>query len=261
MKKLVSFCLSAVFTAGMLFPGQAAVSAAQTSDPAAEEVVIGVNSTFDYYKYSQKYISLSGASEEIVLDGADYVSSAGKVTRLEQYEGANGVVKIDTADEETSVTWDVDIPVAAKYQIQIKYYALENRGSNIQYGIKINGEYPFFGCDQLLLTKVWKNETNTFPTDKNGNQSRPAQIQVMTWQTAYVNDNQGTTNDPYMFVFMQGNATAHLCGRNDGCYHRQHYIKAVTGIGDLFRCSESDRFSGLCRRCRTHYFGGRTGNL
>lgn len=204
VKKLVSFCLSAVFTAGMLFPGQAAVSAAQTSDPAAEEVVIGVNSTFDYYKYSQKYISLSGASEEIVLDGADYVSSAGKVTRLEQYEGANGVVKIDTADEETSVTWDVDIPVAAKYQIQIKYYALENRGSNIQYGIKINGEYPFFGCDQLLLTKVWKNETNTFPTDKNGNQSRPAQIQVMTWQTAYVNDNQGTTNDPYMFVFMQG---------------------------------------------------------
>ena len=26
----------------------------------------------------------------------------------------------------------------------------------------------------------------------------------MTWQTAYINDNQGTTNDPYMFVFMQG---------------------------------------------------------
>lgn len=203
MKKIVSFCLSAAFLTGILFSGNP-VSATRGLSSTAAETETGDNSTFDYYKYSQKYVSLSGASKEIVLDGADYAVSTGKVSKLEQYQGADRVVKIETADEETSVSWDIDIPAPAKYQIQIKYYALENRGSNIQYGIKINNEYPFFGCEQLLLTKVWKNETNSFPTDKNGNQSRPSQVQVMTWQTAYINDNQGTTNDPYMFVFMQG---------------------------------------------------------
>ena len=169
--KIISFCLSVVLLTGILFSGSP-VSATQELAVDSIEVVTGTNSTFDYYKYSQKYISLPSASQEIVLDGDAYTASTGKVSKLEQYQGADRVVKIETADEETSVSWDIDIPTAAKYQIQIRYYALENRGSNIQYGIKINNEYPFFGCEPLMLTKAWKNETNSFPTDKNGNQSQ-----------------------------------------------------------------------------------------
>ena len=131
MKKIVSFCLSAAFLTGILFSGNP-VSATRGLSSTAAETETGDNSTFDYYKYSQKYVSLSGASKEIVLDGADYAVSTGKVSKLEQYQGADRVVKIETADEETSVSWDIDIPTPSKYQIQIKYYSMKNRGSNIE---------------------------------------------------------------------------------------------------------------------------------
>ena len=67
MKKIVSFCLSAAFLTGILFSGNP-VSATRGLSSTAAETETGDNSTFDYYKYSQKYVSLSGASKEIVLD-------------------------------------------------------------------------------------------------------------------------------------------------------------------------------------------------
>lgn len=167
---------------------------------------------FDYYNYNQKYSSIMSGGEPITLKGGDCAETKGAAQRLEAFEGAENVLEISTSNDETGAMWQFNVSRTARYRLYIRYYALENRAGDVEFALKLNGEYPFFGCEQLTLSKVWRNDTQEFAKDKNGNESRPGQEQVMTWQSAYITDGQGLTNDPYSFVFFEGVQTLSITG-------------------------------------------------
>ena len=226
MKKAVAILLAAVM-AGSVPSGPAVQAQSQVSSApaaAAGNVTAGTaaaDEDTDYYQYSQTYSFLPSGNETIPLTSDMLTSTTGAAALVEEFEGKTGVLKMETAEEETAATWEFSVEKSGLYRIRIDYYALENRASDVIFGLQINGKTPFFGCDELSVSKVWQYdtyETGTFRTDRSGNESRPTPVQLAGWQTAYLTDNQGLTNDPYAFAFFEGEQSLTLTGEMTDIY-------------------------------------------
>ncbi len=54
-----------------------------------------------------------------------------------------------------TVTWNINLDEAAKYNIHIKYYPVANKSASIERIFMINGEVPFAEARYLDISKVW----------------------------------------------------------------------------------------------------------
>ena len=211
MKKLLAAVLSAALLCGGVSAAGTPDGAGGSAGPLPGAPREAKERAADYDTYTQTYSSMQNGQDTVVLR-PDTAALTGAAEKAGSFEGKEGVLKLSTSETETAVTWHFQMPRSGCYRIRVTYYALENRSSDILFGLKLNGAYPFFGCDQLSLSKVWRNDTADFKTDKRGNESRPGQVQVMTWQTAYLTDDQGLANDPYMFAFFEGAQSLTITG-------------------------------------------------
>ena len=67
----------------------------------------------------------------------------------------------------------------------------------------IDGEYPFAEAKQLILSRVWKDESE-ISTDSEGNDIYPGQIQTPEWITYYLRDSHGYYAEPFLFALTEG---------------------------------------------------------
>jgi ABC-type glycerol-3-phosphate transport system substrate-binding protein len=125
-------------------------------------------------------------------------------------------------DETSYVEFNVFVPVAGMYNIEIEYFPVEARGIDIVRELRINGVVPFFGADQLTFSRIWGS--NVFipggdrfgvRTDSRGNQIRPPQVERPRWETAAFRDRLGHFPEPYRFFFNAGENTIRLTGVNE----------------------------------------------
>ena len=74
------------------------------------------------------------------------------------------------------------------------YCAPEGNGNDIEIGLKIDGEYPSGEFENLMFPRLWKNASDTFSADSNGNEYPPEQVEVHTWQKKAATDRNGFIN-------------------------------------------------------------------
>ena len=89
------------------------------------------------------------------------------------------------------------------YRIGLDYYPEEGRGQEIRQSLMIDGEYPFAEAKQLILSRVWKDESE-ISTDSEGNDIYPGQIQTPEWITYYLRDSHGYYVEPFLFALTEG---------------------------------------------------------
>ena len=68
-----------------------------------------------------------------------------------------------------------DIPEDGKYTLSLEYQALENKTTDMQISIKIDGNDVSDGETDISLPRFWKNE-NAYRVDGQGNQFAPEQV-------------------------------------------------------------------------------------
>ena len=71
-------------------------------------------------------------------------------------EESEGKPTVYTPDGST-VTWRVNVDEPGFYNILLDYLTTDSRGVDIERQLKINGETPFSGASQLVLTRMWKD--------------------------------------------------------------------------------------------------------
>lgn len=152
----------------------------------------------------------SNSGETLQLHAADCASMTGDAVCLSDAESGK-VLRWESSEKDSSVLWRFHVAKGARYRLKIRYCALES-SSSISLGLKINGAYPFNACQDIGLSKIWENETNTFATDRAGNEKRPAAVQVVKWQEVFLSDSEGVSNEPYEFAFFEGENTLELIG-------------------------------------------------
>lgn len=163
--------------------------------------------TGSYAAYDETYASMSKPNEEIILDGKDAVADEDTKTTVQSLEGKEALI-LD--GQKGSVTWTFTVPESGRYALEITYYTLEGRGNIPEYALRLDGEIPFTEAAQLQMTRLYRDALAVFEQDHQGNDLRPAQEEIYTWQTSDFYDVNGYVNGSFLFALEAGEHTLTL---------------------------------------------------
>ena len=154
--------------------------------------VAGIGRSNTYGAYVAKYADLPAVTKAVEVN-------------LEAFEGKGGKVCSDgvMTEDESVLTWKVDVPKAGLYNIKLDYLTVESRGIDIEREIAINGEVPFSGASTLNFSRLW-TDAGEVRKDNQGNDIRPTQVERYEKQSAYCMDDMGYQTEPYAFYFIEG---------------------------------------------------------
>ena len=159
-----------------------------------------VSTTRTYAEYLKEHSAAKNPKSKVNVSVLDFAEAESNGARVENnYKGKNVVL----TDEESSVTWNVEVPEAGFYNINMEYIAIPSRNVNMERILYINGELPFTGADTLAFFRLWK-DGGPVKFDNRGNSIRPTQVEVFEYQDAYFKSDLGYEVDPYKFYFNKG---------------------------------------------------------
>ncbi|MDR0964351.1 MAG: extracellular solute-binding protein [Clostridium sp.] len=158
--------------------------------------VFGLSREGTYSQYMMDHADAKHPTAQIDIDLQDYIEGV-DVEASDLSEGA-----LFTGDQST-VTWEVDVPEAGFYNVQMDYFTVESRGVEIERTIYINGELPFTDAQNIAFTRLW-TDAGPVRIDNQGNEIRSAQVEAFEWQSAFFKDDMGFIVEPYQFYFDKG---------------------------------------------------------
>ena len=132
---------------------------------------------------------------------------------LQNFEhGSEIEARVLYTQEYSYVEFVVNVPSAGMYNIQIDYLPVPARGIDIVRILHINGEVPFTGADQIVLSRIWGDADVGVRMDNRGNEIRPPQVERPRWNVAFLRDRLGYFPEPYQFFFEAGENIIRLTG-------------------------------------------------
>lgn len=151
--------------------------------------------------------SLLEGIEEITIT-ADNLTERGDAVSLlsaeDSFKYGAPVVKMDS---NATATFEVDVPKAGGYLLNMAYYIPESYMQDLLLSLKINGKSPFYECRNLQLKAVWKDASQEYEADVSGNEMYPLPERVYRWEDAYFNSTKYNSDTPYIFYFQAGRNT------------------------------------------------------
>ncbi|MBP3961246.1 extracellular solute-binding protein [Paenibacillus lignilyticus] len=156
-----------------------------------------------YDEYLSKHKDTPEPKSDILIEAESFNEASGmNAAIVENYEGEQG--KMVSTEETGSISWSVDVEQSGLYQIEMKYFTVKGKDSDIERGLKIDGETPFNEARSLVFSRIWKDEKAVFDRDDNGNDLAPKQIEVSMWQESLFEDASGYYEQPYQFFLSKG---------------------------------------------------------
>ncbi len=176
-----------------------------------------------YAAYLLRWKDVGAAKEDVQVDVLSAEPAAGVSVDPE-----TGALKMENA---SVAQWRVQVPEDGLYGIRLDYYALPSRGVDLERILRVNGEIPFQGADQMVFCRMWADAA-PIRQDNQGNDIRPTQKEVFGWQTAYCRDALGYVSEPYLFYFKAGENTLSLEASSEPMLLRGLTLKAMEETPD-----------------------------
>ena len=184
--------------------------------------VAGATREGTYAGYLDAHQDAACPEGEISVDLLHFAKGEG-VEAMSSYEGESGVL---FTDEDSEVTWEVNVPKAGFYNIELEYFAVESKGVPVERAIYIDDELPFSNAGNLMFRRMWK-DGGAIKEDNQGNQIRPKQVEEFGWQKAFCRDDRGYEADPFKFYFKSGSNKLTMKGINEPMALKALKIKEV----------------------------------
>ena len=129
-------------------------------------------------------------------------------------EGRNDVMVLNENDE---ITFIIDVPETAFYNIELDYFPLPGRGRGFEVAFYINDEIPFVGAMNSVLSRTWEDnweqlwgdeydesKHGVFRPNWRGDEMAPTKIEREQWLTNRLEDNVTFTGDYYRIFLSEG---------------------------------------------------------
>ena len=154
--------------------------------------ITGIGRGNTYAAYKAQYEDLPAVKEAVEVD-------------LASFEGEGGTACDEgiLTEDESVLTWKVNVPQAGLYNIRLDYLTVESRGIDIERELEINGTVPFEGASTLCFSRLW-TDAGEIRKDNQGNDIRPTQIERFEKQSVSCRDDMGYQTEPYVFYFNEG---------------------------------------------------------
>ena len=172
--------------------------------------VAGMERFGTYNGYLNDHKDASLVKKSVDVDIFDYTSE-GDVSVQNNYEGES---KVLLTELDSTVTFKVDIPETGFYNMEVEYLLPESRGVPAERAVYINGELPFNDAKNITFSRIWTNGGDV-RVDNQGNEIRPAQVEVYDWQKSYFKDKLGFITEPFVFYMEKGPNEISLKAENE----------------------------------------------
>ena len=166
------------------------------------KIKAGVNENrLDDFELSEYWRYLNFPNETITIDATTGKASSDAIdfNNNYQYSGKKGYY----TSSEGTVTWEFDVEEAGMYCILVDFYMPAGGGSNAERQILVNGNVPFSDLDTHTFYRIWQDKEE-IKQDINGNDLKPAQVEIYKERTTYIIDNKGYVSNPYLIYFKKG---------------------------------------------------------
>ena len=183
---------------------------------------LGLEREGTYTGYLNAHKEASFPRKTVDIDLFSY-TRYGNADTVEDYEGEERALFTDTG---SLVTWEVDVPDTGFYNLYMEYLIPESRGVAAERAVYINREVPFDDARNITFSRIW-TDGGPVKTDNQGNQIRPAQVEVYEWQSACFRDDMGYVAEPYVFYLEKGKNTISLEGVNEPVVLRRLALMGV----------------------------------
>ena len=140
---------------------------------------------------------------DLRLDATQYAASEGSGVSVGAAPSGRTGNALFWTGEESWIEWEVTVPTAGLYQMEMEFLPLDGKRASIQRDIQVNGAYPFFEAKRIAFTRQWLDAgAPTF--DNRGDHMRPRQLEVREWRVSAFQDAGGMYREPFRFYLQQG---------------------------------------------------------
>ncbi len=192
--------ISSVSVSIMAAPDEQQPSDTSVDASAVDTVVYGT----DYVSYQNKNASANKATEDIVIPGVSFSAESNSGVKVGEIFGEKDVLIWES--QEGSVSYNFNVPADAIYNITLEYVLLDSSERDLDFGIMIDGEYPFDEANRLELPRMWVDATE-LRVDEIGNQFAAEQISYEGFVKKSVFDASGASVYPMEFFMTAGSHT------------------------------------------------------
>ena len=161
--------------------------------------------TLSYKEYRKAYQDVADADAAIEVS-LNQVKDKNGSAKLVQMEGKEALLSDRESDY---VEFDVRIPSAAWYQLEIEYYLTDGSSDAGKRTLYIDGEYPFTESSDIAFYRYFKDEGEPV-LNSLGDETRPSQIAMPGWRKTLLEDTSGMYNEPFQFYLDKGEHTFRL---------------------------------------------------
>lgn len=196
-----------------------------------------------YAAYDQQHGEMGTPDAEILLPGTAGVADESTLCQIQRIDGRDALV-LDS--QKGSITWTFQVEEAGRYALALEYYALDGVGNAPEYELRIDGEVPFTEAQQLQLTRLYQDAVTVFAQDDMGNDLRPSQEEIHTWQTSDFYDVNGYVNGSYLFALEAGEHTLTLTAIREpvAIASLRFYNAAETPTYEEYSAAHADKAAG-----------------
>lgn len=197
-----------------------AAMAALTQEEAKE--IVSTYSVGDsvptYAEYKQEFEDAAYPDVTVEVDAADYIlymENDVEVTPeiYTDYEGSSGDSVLTT--ETAYIEYEVEVPETGFYQLEVEYYPVKGKNSEIQRSFFVDGELPYGELSLIEFSRVWSTDVAqksfadgvydvVWNKDTQGNDMKPTAVEIPEWIVSDLYDNNGYITSPLCIYLTKG---------------------------------------------------------
>lgn len=164
-----------------------------SNDPKQNEAMLYIRGQ-SYEDYLNSLSSTKAGTDIITLVPDESIISEDSAASIQKNVGGRDDVLV-WESEQGWVEWTFEVQTPGLYRIRIDYYNLPGKGRDIELALMVNGSFPYDSLKKLTFSRVYQDEGPILRDDR-GNEMRPRQVEVQTWQSVCLTDTDGLYNEP-----------------------------------------------------------------
>jgi len=150
----------------------------------------------DEYEQSG-YEEYTGEAIELPIEKA--TNPAGSL----KYSNYDGIKAINWESNCPTLEWKVNISEDALYNIEIDYYAYNDKSTDIQREFNVDGKLLCMEWSNIRFTRLFRDDGD-IRVDINGDESAPEMSQIYAWQSMKISDYNGYFAEPMKLYLTKG---------------------------------------------------------
>lgn len=167
--------------------------AAKNSDTSNKSELLSLKT--DYTNYISNIEKDTIATENVHIDISNLIN-------YEKFNASNGMIILDENNQ--IAKFKFNITEDASYNLKLTYLPSEKGTSDIEIGVKIDGEYPFSDAEKMICFRNWTDASEKWRTDSLGNEFTTEQKQTGELVEHTLFDKNGVYADPFIFHLTKG---------------------------------------------------------